>query len=62
MSIVVKDEEPVDQRARRLSPLERDIVNKQIREWIDTDIVRPSISEYTSPVKKKNGSMRLCVD
>ena len=42
-----------------------DIVSKQIWEWIDTDIVRLSISEYASPVvlvKKRNASMRLCVD
>ncbi|XP_076638825.1 uncharacterized protein LOC143350687 [Colletes latitarsis] len=65
MSIVLKDDEPIYQRARRLSPSERDIVNEQIQEWLDEGIVQPSLSEYASPivlVKKKNGSIRLCVN
>lgn len=65
MSIVVKDDEPVYQRARRLSISERELVNKQIDEWIKDDIVQSSISEYASPivlVRKKDGSVRICVD
>ena len=45
--------------------MDRDIVNNEIREWIVTDIVRLSISEYASPavlVKKRNASVMLCVD
>ncbi|GFX45214.1 retrovirus-related Pol polyprotein from transposon 17.6 [Trichonephila clavipes] len=40
-------------------------VNKQIDEWLEQGIVRPSSSEYASPivlVKKKDGTTRLCVD
>ncbi|GFU23148.1 retrovirus-related Pol polyprotein from transposon 17.6 [Trichonephila clavipes] len=40
-------------------------VNKQIDEWLEQGIVRPSSSEYASPialVKKKEGTTRLCVD
>lgn len=65
LSIVVKDDEPVYQRARRLSMTEREFVNKQIDQWIQDNIVQPSISEYASPivlVKKKDGSVRVCVD
>lgn len=65
MKLVLKDDEPVNQKARRLSPSERDIVNKQINEWQEQGIVRPSSSDYASPVvlvKKKNGSHRLCID
>ncbi|CAK9833038.1 Transposon Tf2-9 polyprotein [Anthophora retusa] len=65
MSIVLKDEEPVYQRARRLSMLERDEVNMHIREWLRDGIVQPSLSDFASPVvlvRKKDGSSRLCVD
>ncbi|GFS75548.1 hypothetical protein TNCV_3424961 [Trichonephila clavipes] len=40
-------------------------VNKQIDEWLEQGIVRPSSSEYASPivlVKKKDDTTRLCVD
>ncbi|GBM75673.1 Retrovirus-related Pol polyprotein from transposon 412, partial [Araneus ventricosus] len=40
-------------------------VNKQIEEWLNEDIIRPSSSEYAIPivlVKKKDGSSRMCVD
>ncbi|CAK9834317.1 Transposon Tf2-9 polyprotein [Anthophora retusa] len=65
MTIVLKDDEPVFQRARRLSPSERDTVNEQVQEWLRDGIVQHSLSEYASPVvlvKKKDGSSRLCVD
>jgi len=65
MTILLKDDEPVYQRARRLSPLEREKVNVQINEWIREGIAQPSLSEYASPIvlaKKKDGSTRLCVD
>ncbi|XP_076247774.1 uncharacterized protein LOC143187440 [Calliopsis andreniformis] len=65
MKIIVKDDEPVYQRPRRLSPSERETVNRQINEWICDGIVQPSLSEYASPVvlvKKKDGTPRLCVD
>jgi len=65
MSIVLKDEEPVYQRARRLAPIEREKVNEHISEWIRDGIAQPSLSDYASPVvlvEKKDGSTRLCVD
>lgn len=65
MSIILKDDKPIHQRARRLAPAKRDVVNAQLNEWLRDNIVQPSLSEYTSPVvmvKKKDGSMRLCVD
>lgn len=65
MTIILKDEEPVYQKARRLSQTEKDIVNAQISEWRDQEIVRPSNSDFASLVvllKKKDGSHRLCVD
>lgn len=65
MRLVLKDNEVVYQKARRLAANERDIVNAQIEEWKSQDIVQPSSSDYASPVvlvKKKDGSYRLCVD
>lgn len=65
MSIVLKDEEPVYQRARRLSPIEREKVNAHINEWLRDGIAQPSLSDYASPVvlvDKKDGNTRLCVD
>ncbi|XP_076660361.1 uncharacterized protein LOC143363699 [Halictus rubicundus] len=65
MDIVLRDDEPVYQRARRLAPPEKDAVNEQIREWLRDGIVQPSLSDYASPVvlvKRKDGSARLCID
>ncbi|GFW65481.1 transposon Tf2-9 polyprotein [Trichonephila clavipes] len=67
MRIIPKDHIPVYQPARRLSFSENQDVNKQIDEWLEQGIVRPSshTSEYASPivlVKKKDGTTRLCVN
>ncbi|KAG5319684.1 TF26 protein, partial [Pseudoatta argentina] len=50
MNIVLKDEIPVYQRPRRLAPAERVQVSKQIDDWLRDGIIRPSISEYASPI------------
>lgn len=65
MTIILKDDEPVYQKARRLSQYEKDIVNAQVDEWKKEGIIRESISDFASPVvlvKKKNDSRRLCMD
>jgi len=65
MTIILKDDEPIYQKARRLSQAERDIVNDQIGEWEKQGMVRASTSDFASAivlVKKKDGSHRLCVD
>ncbi|GFX22303.1 retrovirus-related Pol polyprotein from transposon 412 [Trichonephila clavipes] len=65
MRIILKDEKPVFQPPRRLAYTERQEVNKQIEEWLNEGIIRPSSSKYASPivmVKKKDGSSRICID
>ncbi|GFW84720.1 retrovirus-related Pol polyprotein from transposon gypsy [Trichonephila clavipes] len=65
MRIFLKDDIPVYQFAHPLAFSDNQDVNKQIDEWLEQGIVRPSSSEYASPivlVKKKDGTTRLCVD
>ena len=65
LSIVLENEVPVYQRARRLAAQEKEVVNQQIDESLQQEIVRESKSNFASPivlVKKKDGSNRMCVD
>ncbi|KAK4394150.1 Transposon Ty3-I Gag-Pol polyprotein [Sesamum angolense] len=48
-----------------MAPLELKELKKQLEELLDKGFIRPSISPWGAPVlfvKKKDGSMRLCVD
>lgn len=65
LKIILNDEDPVHQSPRRLSPLEMTAVNDQIKEWLDKDIIKPSKSDFASPIvlaNKRDGSRRLCID
>lgn len=65
MRIMLTDDIPVYQRARRLSAEHSHIVNDIINSWVKEGVVRPSSSDYASPVvlvEKKVGGWRLCVD
>jgi len=49
----------------RMSPIELAELKKQLEELLEKRFVRPSVSPWGEPmllVKKKNGTMRLCVD
>jgi len=62
MSLILKDDELVYQRVRRLSEQEKKIVRQQVNEWLSDGIVQPSLSEHASPVvlvRKKDGAYRL---
>lgn len=63
--IILRSDKPVVSRPRRLAPSERKEVNDLMSVWVEEGIIRPSNSEYASPivlVKKKDGTMRVCVD
>ncbi|GFV66594.1 tigger transposable element-derived protein 6 [Trichonephila clavipes] len=48
--IILNDDIPVYQPARRLSYVEKQIMNKHNEEWLEQGIVRPSSSEYANPI------------
>lgn len=63
--IVLKSEKPIVRRPRRLAPCEKKEVDDLMKTWMDEGVIRPSNSEYASPivvVRKKDGSIRVCVD
>ncbi|GFX04979.1 transposon Tf2-9 polyprotein [Trichonephila clavipes] len=56
MTILLSDDIPVSQRSRRLPFVEQKIVENQIQEWLNTNIIKPSCSDYAAPIvlcKKK---------
>ena len=56
---------PVNLRPYRHSFSQKNEIEKLIREMLDSQIIQPSISPYSSPVllvKKKDGGWRFCVD
>ncbi|XP_035890498.1 uncharacterized protein LOC118502383 [Anopheles stephensi] len=65
MKILLEDEHPVQTNPRRFAPKEKEVLEKTVNEWLNAGIIRESNSDYASPVvlaKKKDGSMRVCVD
>ena len=49
----------------RMAPAELKELKEQLQELLDKGFIRPSVSPWGAPVlfvKKKNGSMRLCID
>jgi hypothetical protein len=48
-----------------LSPAERAELNRQLKDAVDAGLIRPSYSEFGSPilfVRKADGFLRLCID
>lgn len=63
--IPLVDEVPVRQRYRRIPPSDYDLVKSHIHQLLEAQVIRESSSPYASPivlVRKKDGSLRLCVD
>ncbi|KAL8125430.1 hypothetical protein AgCh_012934 [Apium graveolens] len=56
---------PVSKAHYLLAPLEMKKLATQLQELLDKGMIRPSVSPWRAPVlfvKKKDGSMRLCID
>jgi hypothetical protein len=62
---LVPGTKPISRAPYRMAPAELEELKKQLQELMDRGFVRPSISPWGAPVlfvKKKDGSMRLCID
>ena len=49
----------------RMNPIEMKELEAQLQDLLDKGVIRPSVSPWAAPVlfvKKKDGSMRLCID
>lgn len=65
LKLILTDDIPIYQRARRFPPSERELIEKQVKEWLKEGIIRHSSSDYAVPivpVPKKDGTKRICVD
>ncbi|XP_074301247.1 uncharacterized protein LOC141632614 [Silene latifolia] len=58
-------DEPISKPPYRMGPKEMEELKKQLDELAEKGYIRPSVSPWGAPVlfvKKKDGSLRLCVD
>ncbi|KAL4016712.1 hypothetical protein IC575_024369 [Cucumis melo] len=56
---------PISRGPHRMAPTELKELKVQLQELLDKGFIRPSVSPWGAPfffVKKKDGSMRLCID
>ncbi|KAA0046134.1 ty3-gypsy retrotransposon protein [Cucumis melo var. makuwa] len=56
---------PISRAPYRMAPAQLKELKVQLRELLDKGFIRPSVSPWGAPVlfvKKKDGSMRLCID
>ncbi|KAL8104528.1 hypothetical protein AgCh_028665 [Apium graveolens] len=57
--------EPVSKAPYRMTPVEMKELATQLQDLLEKGVIRPSVSPWGAPVlfvKKKDGSMRLCID
>nr|GFA91830.1 hypothetical protein [Tanacetum cinerariifolium] len=58
-------EEPISKAPYRMAPIELKELKDQLQELLELGFIRPSMSPWGAPVlfvKKKDGSLRLCID
>ena len=63
--IRLTDTRPFRERSRRIAPADIDDVRRHIQELLAAGIIKESRSPYASPIvvaRKKNGSVRMCID
>nr|GFB98706.1 putative reverse transcriptase domain-containing protein [Tanacetum cinerariifolium] len=56
---------PISKAPYRMAPVELKELKDQLQELLERGFIRPSVSPWGAPVlfvKKKDGSMRLCID
>ena len=56
---------PISKAPYRMAPIELKELKVQLQELLDKGFIKPGVSPWGSPVlfvKKKDGSMRLCID
>ena len=62
---IVPGTDPISMPPYRMAPAELKELNEQLKELLDQGFIRPSTSPWGAPVlfvKKKDGSLRLCID
>ncbi|KAL8105009.1 hypothetical protein AgCh_028971 [Apium graveolens] len=62
---LASDTAPVSKAPYRLAPAEMKELADQLQDLLDKGMIRPGVSPWGAPVffvKKKDGSMRLCID
>ncbi|XP_049329329.1 uncharacterized protein LOC111193656 [Astyanax mexicanus] len=63
--IRLNDSRPFRERSRRLAPADIEDVRRHIQDLLAAGIIKESRSPYASPIvvaRKKNGSVRMCID
>ena len=59
------DHPPISRPPYRNSNKENEVIQKEVEEMLDNDVIRQSNSPWSAPVvlvKKKDGSVRFCID
>lgn len=63
--IRLSDPRPFRERSRRIAPADIDDIRRHLKDLLAAGIIKESRSPYASPiviVRKKNGSVRMCID
>ncbi|GKC50171.1 putative mitochondrial protein [Tanacetum coccineum] len=53
---------PINIRPYRHPPMQKDVIELMVKELLEVRTIRNSHSSFSSPIKKKDGTWRMCVD